>query len=122
MQRTRRAERRRRRAAGEYHSLASKSDGTVVGWGDNAYGQYNVPAVLSGVMAIAAGGCHSLALKSDGTVVAWGYNFWSVHRARRPEWRIAIAAGETFSLALKSDGTVVAWGGNASVSRPSPAA
>ena len=49
-------------AAGQYHSLALKSDGTVVAWGDNTYGQTTVPAGLSGVTAIAAGGYHSLAL------------------------------------------------------------
>ena len=49
-------------AAGGYHSLALKSDGTVVGWGDNGYGQTTVPAGLSNVAAIAAGGYHSLAL------------------------------------------------------------
>ena len=62
-------------AAGSSHSLALKSDGTVVAWGKNFYGQAIVPAGLSGVTAIAAGGDHSLALKSDGTVVAWGANF-----------------------------------------------
>ena len=59
-------------AAGLDHSLALKSDGTVVAWGYNTSGQTNVPAGLSGVIAIAAGDTHSLALKSDGTVVAWG--------------------------------------------------
>ena len=42
-------------AAGDDHSLALKSDGTVVAWGWNTYGQTNVPAGLSGVTAIAAG-------------------------------------------------------------------
>ena len=44
----------------------------MVAWGDNDYGQCNVPAGLSGVVAVAAGAYHSLALKADGTVVAWG--------------------------------------------------
>ena len=61
-------------AAGGYHSLALKSDGTVVAWGYNTYGQATVPANLSGVTALAGGSYHSLALKSDGTVVAWGLN------------------------------------------------
>jgi hypothetical protein len=39
--------------------------GTVVAWGWNNYGQCNVPAGLSNVVAVAAGGYHSLALKVD---------------------------------------------------------
>ena len=61
-------------AAGAYHSLALKQDGTVAAWGANDSGQGTVPPELSGgeVVAIAAGDFHSLALKQDGTVVAWG--------------------------------------------------
>ena len=61
-------------AAGYNFSLALKADGTVVGWGDNTYGQTTIPAGLSNVVAIAAGYYHSLALKADGTVVGWGRN------------------------------------------------
>ena len=59
-------------AGGAWHSLALKSDGTVVAWGDNESGQTNVPQGLSNVMAIAAGNFHSVALKNDGRVVSWG--------------------------------------------------
>ena len=52
-------------AAGDYHTVALKSNGTVVAWGDNYYGQRTVPAGLSGVTAIAAGGHHTVALKLD---------------------------------------------------------
>src|SRR5712664_2308119 len=100
-------------AAGWKHSLALKSDGRVVAWGDNSSGSSTVPANLTGVIAIAAGGSHSLALKSDGTVVAWGSN--ANGQSMVPAnltGVIAVAAGGFHSLALKSDGTVIAWGDN----------
>ena len=51
--------------AGESHSLALKRDGTLLAWGDNSFGQTNVPTGLSNVLAIAAGpgANHSMALK-----------------------------------------------------------
>jgi Regulator of chromosome condensation (RCC1) repeat len=61
-------------SAGGYHSLALMSDGTVVGWGWNFFGQATVPSGLSNVAAVVAGYAHSLALKRDGTVIAWGDN------------------------------------------------
>jgi hypothetical protein len=101
-------------AAGGYHSLALRSDGTVVAWGYNADGQTSVPHWLRDVTAIAAGAYHSLALRSDGTIVAWGYNAFG--QTSVPHWLrdvTAIAAGGFHNLALRSDGTVVAWGNNA---------
>ncbi|MBI9075551.1 MAG: thrombospondin type 3 repeat-containing protein [Desulfatibacillum sp.] len=76
--------------AGEYHSLALKSDGAVWAWGRNEHGQIGdgstidkpnpVQVVtadgspLTGIIAIAAGEYHSLGLKNDGAVWAWGRN------------------------------------------------
>jgi hypothetical protein len=93
-------------AAGAYHSLALKADGTIVAWGSNSNGQLDVPADLGNVVAIAAGRSYSLALKRDGTVVVWGASMVPDELANG----VAIAAGARHSLALKADGTVVAWG------------
>jgi alpha-tubulin suppressor-like RCC1 family protein len=88
--------------------------GMVVEWGDNTYGQTNVPVGLTNVTAIAAGGGHTLALKRDGTVVAWGSNA-TYGQANVPAGLsnvMAIAAGGATSWAVKSNGKVVGWGEN----------
>ena len=78
-------------SAGDSHSLALCSDGTLASWGSNGAGQLGndspadsspVPVavdtsgILSGkrVVAVAAGYNHSLALCADGTLAAWGAN------------------------------------------------
>ena len=96
-------------AAGSYHSLAIKSDGTVEAWGLNSLGQTSVPTDLTGVVQVAAGATHSLALKSDGTVVAWG------RQTIVPSWLpgvVQVAAGYNHSVALTIYGTVAEWDSN----------
>jgi alpha-tubulin suppressor-like RCC1 family protein len=108
-------------AAGDYHGLALRNDGTVFGWGWNHLGQaigVQTPDdnstnglvtvaghILRGVASIAAGSSFSLALRDDGTVITWGKN----HVPSGLSNVVAISARGFFSLALKSDGTVVAW-------------
>ena len=128
-------------AAGEYHSLALKSDGTVWGWGDNEFGQVGDNTTVSrstpvqvkdatgqpfdGVVAIAAGGYVSMALKSDGTVWAWGYGGYGQLGTGPPGYNslfpvrcgsidnvVAISGGAYHAVALLSGGAVWTWGRN----------
>jgi len=102
-------------AAGSYHTVALRGNGTVVAWGENASHQADVPSALAGktVTAIAAGGFHTVALKEDGTVAAWGDNTHGQCSAPTDlSGVMAIAAGHYHTVALKTDGTVIAWGRN----------
>jgi len=121
-------------AAGGYHSIAVKSDGTVWVWGYNICGQLgngtttssSVPVQVTGltnVKAISAGLHFSLALKTDGTVWAWGDNrkgqlgihsdgdkMTNPSQVKGPNGNGTltfisdIAAGGEHSLALRNDG------------------
>ena len=72
---------------GTNHTLALRSDGTVLAWGRNKYGQLGqnpsatpfsmTPVQVPGITtatAVAAGKKHSLALLSDDSILAWGKN------------------------------------------------
>ena len=100
-------------AVGGAHTLALKTDGRVIAWGNNTYGQANVPSDLTNVVAIAAGTNHSLALTADGIVVAWGDNLHG-ETSMPPGLNnvVAIAANAYLSLALRNDGTAAMWGDN----------
>jgi alpha-tubulin suppressor-like RCC1 family protein len=131
-------------AAGQEHSVALKSDGTVWTWGVNAEaelgngatgGQVASPVQVVGaggvghlanVVGIAAGGYFTSALKSDGTMVGWGdEQYGELGNSNAPSVSntpvapsglggglVAIGAGTYMSFAVKADGTVWGWGNN----------
>ncbi|MBF0487186.1 MAG: hypothetical protein HQK98_03410 [Nitrospirae bacterium] len=122
-------------AAGDNHTIALMSGGTLSTWGRNNYGQLgngsitdsSVPVQPSptGVTAIAGGGAHTIALNSVGSVKAWGYNAYGqlgnnsttdshvpVQVNSLTTGVTAIAAGKYHSMALNSAGSVKAWGQN----------
>ncbi|HJV08120.1 MAG TPA: hypothetical protein VJ653_00495, partial [Acidimicrobiales bacterium] len=121
-------------AAGAYHTLSVRDDGTVDGWGFNGTGAVgdgttvdrDTPVDVSGladVTTVAAGYYHSLAVRG-GKVWAWGWNgFGQLGDGTTVDRRVpvevpglsgivAVSGGAFHSLALKNDGTVWAWGWN----------
>ena len=123
-------------AGGIYHTLAIKSDATVLAWGSDDSGQLgndisfsdsDVPvavANISNVKAVAAGGYHSIALTNNGDVYTWGSNthgqlgYTGVTYQPTPQQLtgltevIAIAGGAFHTVVLTKIGTVWAWGWN----------
>jgi alpha-tubulin suppressor-like RCC1 family protein len=99
-------------AAGGTHMLALRANGTVVAWGNNAYGQTTIPAGLSGVVHIAAGARHSVALLNTGRVVAWGDNSSGQLNVPNTANVVNVSAGAFHTIALRSNGTVFGWGQN----------
>ena len=62
----------RRIDGGWKHSVALKSDSSLVSWGRGDEGQVRDTPTGAEFDAVAAGGYHSVALKSDGSLVSWG--------------------------------------------------
>ena len=98
-------------AAGDYHTLGLRSDGTVVATGNNGSGQCDVSGWRD-IVAAAAGYYHTVGLRSDGTLVATGDN--DVGQYNVSGWRniVAVAVGGSHTVGLRSDGTVIATGRN----------
>jgi alpha-tubulin suppressor-like RCC1 family protein len=121
------------------HCICAKSDGTVLTWGWNRYGQLGDGAILqrytsvsvdnlTGIIQVEAGGYlskNSLFLKYDGTVwgCGWNENGQLGDGTNRPHSTafqipgltgiITVSEGYGHSLFLKNDGTVWACGWNA---------
>jgi alpha-tubulin suppressor-like RCC1 family protein len=109
--------------------LATRSDSTLYGWGNNVngvIGSYSLQSLSNPVVqsptqvsgggswiAISAGGGHSLAIKSDYKLYVWGNNTigQTAQAGTTFSWT-QIAAGLNHSVAIRSDGILFAWGQN----------
>jgi alpha-tubulin suppressor-like RCC1 family protein len=122
---------------GSYHTCAILSNGVVMCWGGNDFGQLGddsvtqrlTPVAISSFTAVqvSCGQYHACALASDGTVQCWGYNaagqlgdgsYIDIHapslnkKVNLPTAAVQISTGTRHNCALLSDGTVWCWGEN----------
>ena len=123
-------------SAGDDHTCAVHSDGTVSCWGDASGGRlgdgeysgtrstpFQVPD-FTDVVAVSTGYDFTCALKSSGSVFCWGYNGYGqlgdnsdMESATPVEVMglsdaIMLSAGGMHVCALRAAGTIVCWGKN----------
>jgi MYXO-CTERM domain-containing protein len=87
-------------------SLAD-TNGQVAAWGDNTYGQLDVPA--GAFTAVSGGSGHSVAIRTDGTLAGWGRDIAGETSVPAGTFT-AVSAGGHHTLGLRSDGTLAGWG------------
>lgn len=123
-------------SAGRTHALAVTTEGKVVAWGNNGYGQLGSgvtvfetekPVAVSGMnnalsVTVGGGGSFALVVKSDHSLWACGINDrgqlgngttqGSAEYIKIMDDVSKAEAGENFAFAVKRDGTLWAWGAN----------
>ena len=123
-------------SAGRTHALAVTTEGKVVAWGSNGYGQLGngetvfeteKPVAVSGMnnalsVTVGGGGSFALVVKSDHSLWACGINDrgqlgsgttqGSAEYIKIMDNVSKAAAGDKFAFAVKQDGTLWAWGAN----------
>ncbi|HOZ76217.1 MAG TPA: hypothetical protein PLS51_11400 [Flavobacterium sp.] len=121
-------------SAGEEHTAAIRSDGSLWTWGSNEWGQLGNGNYLDSGLpqrigtdtnwkAISCGRNHVIALKTNGTIWAWGANDYKqlgtgvvansvnhpVQIGSGSDWTM-IASKNNHTVAVKSNGTTWNWG------------
>ena len=120
-------------SAGNAHSLAIRTDGSLWVWGRNSWGELGDGTTTDRYApvrigtdynwgSVSAGSMHSLAIRKDGSLWAWGENTNNqlgdgTTAQRNAPVRIgmdntwaSVSAGDNHSLATRTDGSLWVWG------------
>lgn len=99
-------------AAGYYHILTLKDDGSLESWVRPGYDNWGITAVPEGTgfVDIDATNNRSLVLRPDGSMYSWGFNYSGSTSVPGGNDFVAIAAGGYHNVGLRSDGSLAAAG------------
>ena len=124
-------------SVGQYHVLATRTNGTLWAWGLNSGGQLGLNSTniklspvqvgtLTNWSSVGITNAHSTAVKNDGTLWTWGDNTYGqtgdgtgvfrsspVQVGLDTDWVTPSPSG-IISAAIKTNGSLYVWGGNGS--------
>ena len=103
--------------------MGLKTDGYLVGWGDNQYGQGAVHVAPLAYTAMGIASTHVAAVLPDTSIHCWGSDDPTVTTVPAPNTGFEqAAAGVGFTVALRSDTSIATWGDNSygQLGKPKP--
>lgn len=130
-----------------WHSCGIRTDGVVVCWGQNNYGQARPPASTcmdsirelghggplspptpvpvstcvgdARFVSVSPGGNHTCGLRHDGEIECWGWNYFGQSTPATGSFQ-AVSSGASFTCAIDSASRVACWGVNNSEHQSGP--
>jgi alpha-tubulin suppressor-like RCC1 family protein len=96
-------------SSGSANTCGIKADDTLLCWGDNGYGQTDVPSGTFKAVEVGTASTHICAIRSDDTLVCWGDPENGATNAPSGTFK-GVTNGHAHSCAIRSDDTLTCWG------------
>ena len=96
-------------SSGGVFTCALRSDGSLLCWGRNEFGQVSV-SNAERFVSLSSGFGHTCALRPDGSPVCWGLNDEDQASPPAGERFASVSSGAAHTCALRPDGSAVCWG------------
>jgi len=96
-------------SCGDLYTLAITVEGSVIGWGDDTYGQIaDIPNSAFGAQYIKAGPTRAVAISTAGFTSSWGQGVSTAMEANATDSTVAILSspGDGFTLTSGRDGSI----------------